>query len=143
MAEETGRPTDLTDDVFDKLQTAILAGKSLKNFANENGIEEATVYNWSYKNYLGFADKVEGWKRDRKLLLADVNIEKILQLDVENKDYTRTVGDMTKFVKETLDKRNYSKRTELGGIDGKDLQITVVSYADKKSSDGFEEGEGS
>ena len=127
-----GRPTELNEELFGKLKEAVLNFKSLGEFAEENGIIPGTVYDWSYKNYLGFADKVELWKMERKLALADVNIEKILKLDPSDKDFVRPVGDMAKFVKETLDKKNYSKRTEQTGADGTPLVINVVNYSDKK-----------
>lgn len=129
---DVGRPTELNDELFGKLKEAILDFKTLKDFAKENGIKEDTVWYWSCTNYQGLADKVELWKMERKLALADVNIEKILKLDPSDKDFVRPVGDMAKFVKETLDKKNYSKRTEQTGPGGVPLTINVVNYSDKK-----------
>jgi fructosamine-3-kinase len=116
----------------------VLEGKTLKEMASLSEIPENTFYCWSSDNYLGFADKIEGWKRDRKLMLADKNIEKILQLSVEDKDFVRTVSDMSKFVKETLDKENYSKRAELTGKDGNEFlaQPILVKFLEcEKSND--------
>lgn len=137
---ETGRPTELNDELFDKLREAILAKKSLKQFANENGIDEATVYNWSYKNYLGFAEKVENWKRDRKLMLAEENIEEMLEMSTEGDPTKLKVkADMSKFVAETLGKKSYAKRSEMTGADGKDLvpDQDVMQKVDSALNDFF------
>jgi len=127
---EVGRNTILDDDVFLKIKKLALEGKNLKEMAELSGICEDTLYNWHAKNYLNFYDKVEGWRRDRKLMLANRNIEAILQLDTNDKDFVKTVSDMSKFVAETLDKKNYSKRNELTGADGKDLQPVLVKFID-------------
>lgn len=63
-------------------------------------------------------------------MLANRNIEAILQLDTNDKDFVKTVSDMSKFVAETLDKKNYSKRTENTGADGKDLIPVLVKFID-------------
>ncbi len=117
---EAGRPTDLTEKLVKKIKQAILDGNDLKTTASICGIDKQKIYNWNYDNYLDIRDKIEGWKRDRKLELADKNIEEILKLQV-GKEHTKTISDMSKFVKETLDKDNYSKRQENTGKDGKDL----------------------
>lgn len=136
-----GPKTHLNKDLFAKLKKAILDGKTLRDFAKENNIPESTVYTWSYDNYLNMSDKVEMWKRDRKLLLAERNIEGILCLPYEDKEVVRVVADMSKFVSETLGKdKGYSKRSELTGADGKDLPtpilggITQVYESNKKEN---------
>lgn len=127
---EVGRNSILTDEVFGQIKKAILDGNNLRDTANICGINELTFYAWTADNYLNISDKIEGWKRDRKLMLADKNIDAILQLDVNDKDFVKTVSDMSKFVKETLDKKNYSKRNEMTGADGKDLQPVLVKFID-------------
>lgn len=124
---EAGRPSDLTDEVLGKIRLGILDGKTLKEIAQQSGIPESTLYCWTGDNYQNLSDKIEGWKRDRKLMLADKNIEKILQLPTEDKDFVRTVADMSKFVKETLDKQNYSKRNELSGPGGGAVQLENIT----------------
>jgi len=125
---DVGRPTELTKELLSEIKRHITSGKTLKETANLCDIPISTLYGWHSDNYLTLADKVEGWKRDCKLFKADRNITKILDLKIDDKDFTKTVADMSKFVKETLDKENYSKRTEATGKDGKDLQVTVINY---------------
>lgn len=127
---DVGRPSDLTDELLIEIKQLTLDGKNLKEIASIKEIPEVTIYKWHEKNYLNFYDKVEGWRRDRKLMLANRNIEAILQLDTNDKDFVKTVSDMSKFVAETLDKKNYSKRTENTGADGKDLIPVLVKFID-------------
>lgn len=131
---EAGRNTLLTDELVAKIKECILDNKTLKETANICGIEINTLYRWSCDNYANLSDKIEGWRRDYKLKKADENIDAILELDVKDKDFTKTIADISKFVKETLDKENYSKRSELTGKDGGSLIVQTVSYADKDNS---------
>ena len=116
-----GRNTVLTDELFGKIKQSILDGNDLRKTASVCEIPESTLYTWSSDNYLDFNTRVEGWRRDRKLILADRNIEGILCLGVSDKQVIKVVADMSKFVKETLDKENYSKRSELTGKGGTQL----------------------
>lgn len=137
---DVGRPTDLTDELLVEIKQLILDGKNLKEIARIKEMPEVTIYKWHENNYLNFYDKVEGWRRDRKLMLANENIVKILQLDTNDKDFVKTVSDMSKFVAETLDKKNYSKRTENTGADGKDLIPVLVKFIDSNEDDNNSKG---
>lgn len=138
MKEGAGRPTDLTEDLLIKIKQDILDGKNLKEIAQHREIPEVTIYTWHSKNYIGLADKIEGWKRDRKLNMAEVVLEDMLSMPVqimksfkdseEGDEYlvtdpglVRIKQDTAKFVAETLGKKNYAKRNELTGAEGKDL----------------------
>lgn len=137
---DVGRPTALDNDLLRKIKQSILDGNDLKKTANVCEIPESTLYTWHSDNYLTLADKIEGWRRDRKLMLANENIVKILQLDINDKDFVKTVSDMSKFVAETLDKKNYSKRTENTGADGKDLIPVLVKFIDSNEDDNNSKG---
>lgn len=132
MAGKTPGPEPMLEDkeLLRKIKESILAGNDLKTTANICEIPESTLYTYHSDNYLNIADKIEGWKRDRKLNLADRNIDGILCLGVADKDSLKVVADMSKFVKETLDKENYSKRNELTGKGGENLTVKVVNYGD-------------
>lgn len=123
---EAGRPTELTEELFDKIKQSIIDGNDLRKTASVCGINEGTLYQWHSKNYSNISDKIEGWKRDRLLMLANRNIEGILALGISDKETTKVVADMSKFVAETLGKKDYAKRTENTGADGKAL-IPIVS----------------
>lgn len=110
---EAGRPTDMTDELVKQIKQSILDGNDLKTTANICGIDPQKLYNWNSDNYLEISDKIDGWKRDYKLSLADKNINDILKIGaIPDKVTLKVVADMSKFVKETLDRDNYSKRTE-------------------------------
>ena len=106
-----GRNTILDEELFRKIKQSILNGNDLRETAKVCEIQESTLYCWSSDNYLNLADKIEGWKRDRKLMLAEKNIEAILTLGISDKESLKTVADTSKFVAETLGKKNYSKRS--------------------------------
>lgn len=151
-----GRPSQLTDELWEKLRIAVINGKTLADFARENAISEDTVHFWSSHNFHGFADKVDVWKRERRLGLAEKNIDKFLQMDITSheirrvrsgdddeetvveRDYVdpqlaRVQSDMTKFVAETLGKdKGYAKRNELTGAGGSPL-IPVDGEKKKKA----------
>lgn len=52
---------------------------------------------------------------------AEQNLNKFLEMDEDTDTKTRVKADITKFVAERVGKAKYSTRTELSGIDGKDL----------------------
>ena len=107
---DVGRKTDLTDNLLKRIKEGILGGRNLKETAEFCEIDPQKLYNWHYDDYLNIATKIEGWKRDRKLNLADKNIEGILALGISDDKSLKVVADMTKFVKETLEKKYYSKQ---------------------------------
>lgn len=134
VKKEAGRPTELTEELLIKIKGLILEGKYLNEIAKICEIPEITIYTWSSRNYLDFYNKVENWKRDYKLKLANENIVEFLKMTdrnvkqvgeelIEFKDpaLTRIKADMSKFVAETLGKDDYSKRNELTGKDGTNL----------------------
>jgi len=130
---EVGRPSELTEDCLLNIRQGILDGRTLKDIANICGIAEQTIYDWTCKNYKDLNSKIEGWRRDRKILLASKNIEEILIMDKEDKDKLKVIQDTSKFVLETLDRDTYSKRSELTGKDGGNLVIQTINYADTNS----------
>ncbi len=131
---EVGRKTDLTEELFRKIKKSILDGNDLRTTAKVCEIPESTLYTWHSDNYLNISDKIEGWKRDYKLKLANQNIVEFLKMSdknvkqvgeelVEYRDtgLTKVKADMSKFVAETLGKDEYSKRSELTGAGGEKL----------------------
>jgi len=126
----TGPDSLLTKKMLAKIKAGVFSGMNLKELAKHCKVSESTMYHWHSENAANLGDKIEGWRRDSKLEQADRNIDTILKLDATDKDFTKSVSDMSKFVKETLDKPNYSKRNEHTGADGKELTVNIVNYAD-------------
>ena len=140
MAEGAGRPTELDDELKLKIKQELVdlnERPTMAKVSEISGIEYTTVKNWVFRNYKGFAEFLDGLKRDWKLNRAQENIEEFLTMETLNTGVTKKgetfefddprlkkiKAETTFFVAETLGKKNYSKRTELGGLDGKDLQI--------------------
>jgi hypothetical protein len=111
------------------------------------GVEEDTLYVWHAKNYLDLSTKIENWKRDRKLMLAEVVIEETLTMtpfskvkrgtdvvDLEelNPALLKIKQDTAKFVAETLGKDTYSKRSELSGLNGGPIEVNVTEEQKNK-----------
>jgi transcriptional regulator with XRE-family HTH domain len=151
-----GRPTDLTEELFEKIKQGILDGLTLRDLAKHCKMSEGTLYQWHSGNYSNLADKIEGWKRDRKLMLAERNIEEMLQMSIKNTGSTptgdtfeyddtgklRVKADISKFVAETLGKETYTKRSEVTGKNGGAIETKDVTDEDRKKIDKLLEAEG-
>ncbi len=138
---KAGRPTNLDEELLREIKQGVLAGLDLKEIAVQSEIPESTLYTWHSDNYLSIADKVEGWRRDRKLMLAEKNIEEFLEMSTQNimnkegnlieqtdAALVRVKADISKFVAQTLGKKDYSQRNELSGPDGKELPAPILNY---------------
>ena len=127
MSEKVGPKTKLTDELFKEIKRSILDGNDLKETAKICEINEGTFYVWHSNNYLNLADKIDGWKRDRKLMLADITSDTIQTLPVFDdngkldKELLEIKQKEAEFIRETLGKQHYSKRSELTGKDGSNL----------------------
>lgn len=131
MAGKTPGPEPMLEDkeLLRKIKESILAGNDLKTTANICEIPESTLYTYHSDNYLNIADKILNWKHERMLKLAEMNLEGIMSIGISDKDSLKVVADVSKFVSETLGKKNYSKRSELTGEDGGELKvITGINY---------------
>ena len=126
MSEKVGRKTDLTEDLFRQIKESILNGNDLRETAKVCDIPESTLYTWHSDNYLNIADKVLSWKHERMLKLAETNLEGIMGLGISDKDSIKVVADVSKFVSETLGKKNYSKQvnTDLTS-GGKPIMVNI------------------
>lgn len=149
IGKKIGRKTDLTKEMLSKIKQSIIDGNDLRATAKICDIIESTLYGWTADNYLNLSDKVEGWKRDRKIMLATENLEEMLKMSITNKGVTkdgkeiyefddtgilRVKADMTKFALETLDKGNYSKRTENTGKDGQPIIVEIIKYEEDNTT---------
>jgi hypothetical protein len=130
MKQDVGRPSVLDDEqVVLKIKQMYLDGANEKTISESLSIPYDTWVYWKWKNYQGFADKLLSYKHERILNKAEANLEQLLEGDDE-----RIRADLSKFALETLNKRHYSKRQELGGIDGKDLPTPILGYVPDNNS---------
>lgn len=131
MSKKVGRKTDITIELLREIKQSILEGNDLKTTAKVCEIPESTFYTWHSDNYLMLADKIEGWKRDRKLRLADITSDIIQTLPITNdegkldKELLKIKQKESEFIRKTLGKEFYSERQELTGIDGSAISINI------------------
>lgn len=127
---EAGRPSDLTEEVLEKIKKGILDGLEYQEIAKLSEVELGTFYAWTYKNYCNLSDKIEGWRRDRKLKLAEENIERILADKgmISEAKREKIQADMSQFVAETLGKENYSKKTTQDSNLKGEIIVKVMNY---------------
>jgi len=152
---EAGRISDLTDELIKKIKECILDGKNLKDtakhiFNNYPNLREEEkikgednyiqkIYNWNSQNYLNINDKIEGWQRDRRLILANITSDKIQTLPIEDeegkidKELLKIKQKESEFIRETLGKEYYSKRNEFTGKNGGAIEIKDISILDKEA----------
>lgn len=133
-------------DTFAKIKEIVFKGGNLQSIARALKVSQSTVYNWSCYNIANFSDKYEGWRRDRKLMLAENNITEFLEMNAEGDvQRLKIKADISKFVAETLGKQNYSKRNELTGADGgaiKTQELMEEKEVKDKLIDSFLDEEG-
>lgn len=122
MADDVGRPSLLDDEQFLlKIKNLYLDGKNEKEIQQILEVPSGTWEYWKWKNYQGFADVLLSYKHERMIRKAEANVEVLMESEDE-----RIQADMSKFILETVGKRNYSKRIESTGADGKDLPTPII-----------------
>lgn len=104
---EVGRPSKLDDQLFRKIRELILDGQNLTEIAKILDIPYATMLDWRYENYQGFADRLLSFKHERMLEKAETEIECLQSSDDEKVKLQANIH-----VSETLGKKYYSKKTE-------------------------------
>lgn len=119
MSNDVGRPSILDDEQSVlKIRELVKEGMTEAEMQQILDIPKGTWDYWKWKNYQGFQDKLISYRHERMLEKAELNIE-VLQ-DSEDE---RVALQANTFVAETLGKKEYSKRNELTGTDGKALQV--------------------
>ena len=124
MANDVGRPSVLDDkEVMLKIKELYLDGITEDNIQEKLSIPKGTWNYWKHTNFHNFSDILLSYKHERMLLKAEANIEKLMSSEDE-----RVKADVSKFTLETLGKKQYSKRTEQTGADGKELPAPILNY---------------
>jgi len=135
MADDVGRPSLLDDEQFLlKIKDLYLDGKNEKEIAEILEIPLNTWNYWKWKNYQSFSDKLLSYKHERLIQKAEANVEVLMESEDE-----RIQADMSKFILETVGKRNYSKRIESTGADGKDLPTPIIQLQNVQSDNSNQE----
>jgi sugar phosphate isomerase/epimerase len=80
----------LTDEITLQVKDGILKGLEIATIAESIGFPANTVYSWIYRNTQGLGDKVDLWKMERTLELAERVGRDILTMVVVNSNGTRS-----------------------------------------------------
>ena len=123
-----GRPTEMGDELKLTMRDWILEDRTLEEIAVLSDIPVATIIHWQWRNYKGFGDALRGWRHERMLAKAEQNIGEILAIpQTDNEGMLRIKSDMTKFVAETLGRKNYARKTETDVTSG-GKPISSINY---------------
>lgn len=136
---KAGRPTKLDHKLLVKIRHHILEGATLTEVSKELKIPYDTIEGWATRNYNGFRDKLAQYRLERRVGQAERfsdDLMKLLAIDEEGKVDPRLLKiqqDEAKFLRETLAKELYSKRTDsvMLNIDAKDLEESKKAELDK------------
>lgn len=107
MTGEVGRPSELDSDLLAKIRTLILDGKTDTECQEILGISPNTWKSWAYTNYRDFRTNLRMWDNELLIAKAKANLHQLLGGDDD-----RIRADLTKFTLETLNKVDFSKKTE-------------------------------
>lgn len=130
-----GRPSELNDELTFKIRKEVLNGESYKSIQEKLDIDPDTWDGWVWRDYKGFRENLNSWKKERLLKKTEALSEEIL--DTPHGEDTRMLSIKQKeseFIRETLGKEFYSKRNEVTGANGESINIQVVNYADTNST---------
>lgn len=136
MKQDVGRPSQLDDDQFLlKIRDLVLSNINEKEICEIIEVPLSTWNYWKWKNYHSFSDKLLSYKHERMIRKAEANVEILMDSEDE-----KIVADMSKFTLETVGKKNYSKRVEQTGADGKDLPVPIIQLNNVPNNNGNNEG---
>lgn len=126
--EEVGRPTELTDELTFKIRTLVLEGKEYVKIQEELGIVTETWDGWVWRDYKGFRDMLIKAKKERMIRESERVMGSLVYADDLNIQYKSA-----SFLLETLAKdEGYSKRSEVTGKDGKEIQGNTIIFKNFK-----------
>lgn len=122
MANDVGRPSLLEDKKFMlKIKELYLDGMTEDSIQEILEVPKGTWNYWKHSNFHNFKDILLSYKHERMLNKAESNLDILMGAEDD-----RVKLDASKFVAETIGKKNYSKRVEQGGLDGKELPTPIL-----------------
>lgn len=125
---DVGRPSELDNPKFLlKIRELYLDGNTEDSIQQILEIPKGTWNYWKYTNYHNFSDILLSYKHERMIKKAEANVEVLMESEDE-----RVQADISKFVLETVGKKNYSKRNETDITSGGKPIIQVASEVAEK-----------
>jgi len=121
------------DDMRNHIRSLMLENKSIVEICREIGITENTWYLNYWRNTEMFRDFINGVKKEIFLNKAEAISNKIMEADsTEDVRVLAIQQKEAEFLRETLGKDNYSKKTEIDNTTP--ITINVKSYNNEVSS---------
>lgn len=105
---DVGAPSELTKELTLKIRQGVLDHKEYKKIQEELDIPTGTWDYWVWDNYHGFRDSLNQWKHERMVKKAERKVDILIESEDE-----RVALEASKFTLKTLDKENYSEKTEM------------------------------
>lgn len=115
-SEGVGRHTKLDNELMNQIRDLVLEGKEMTEIAEIINIPYATMAGWKKRNYDQFEERYENFRHERMVIKAKGKVDE--KMDSDNEKISL---DAATFILETLGKKDFSKRSELTGSNGKDL----------------------
>jgi len=112
-----------------RIRTLLIEGKNIKQIQEELGISPGTWDTYYWRDDKGFRQFIIEAQNERLKTIARKNINDIISMPDREDDirYLKIKADMTAFVAETLDKENFSKKTE-ENTDKTPINIAINNY---------------
>lgn len=121
------RPSDLTDELTLQIRELVLQGVKYKDIQQQLDVLPGTWDKWYYEDYKDFRKDLNSWKAERLLKKSEKLSEEILDADHlteegrYDKEMLKIKQKESEFIRESLGKDEYSKRTEQTGAKGTPL----------------------
>lgn len=118
------------DNIRNQLRTAILNGEKIQDILARLGISENTYYVNYWRDTKGLRQFIINAENERLKRIARKNIDDIISMPDRDDDvrYLKIKADMTAFVAETLDKDNFSKKTDDNKDERTPVNIAINNY---------------
>lgn len=130
--DKPGPECKLNKEMLAKIEDCVMQGKLDKEIAELCEVSYSTFSGWKWQNKANLANNMETWELNYKLKKAEENINKILNLSLDDKEDKKLVHDMSKFVAETIGNKKYSKKQINEG--NQNITVEIVNYAKDKDS---------
>ncbi len=126
-------PTLQDDDVQNKFRTLYMQNKGIQEIMEILGIPYGTYLSAYYRNTHNIRDFVNALKKERFLALAEDFSNKLMNTaEDEDVRFYAIKQKEAEFLRETLGKDNYSKKTEIDNTTP--ITINVKSYETEKKA---------
>lgn len=127
-------------DTQNKIRSLYLEGKNYKQIQEELNIPAGSWDSIYYRNEYGFRDFIQSIKKEYFIMKAEEFSRKLLNIDEQDDARMYAIKQKeVEFLRETLGKDNYSKKTEIDNtnpitINVKSYNNDIKSYSNELSS---------